>query len=106
QWLDDDLPACPTRRSSDLRWRVALPFALLRLRWRGRKEPGYRAHIGERLGRYASTTITAPVIWIHAVSVGETRAAQPLVAALAERFPDHRILLTHMTAAGRDTGRM
>ncbi|MEO7761949.1 MAG: lipid IV(A) 3-deoxy-D-manno-octulosonic acid transferase [Casimicrobiaceae bacterium] len=87
-------------------WRIMLPLALLRLWWRGRREPGYRAHIGERLGRYGSSSVAParPVIWIHAVSVGETRAAQPLIEALGKRFPDHRILLTHMTAAGRETG--
>ncbi|MFZ5510080.1 MAG: lipid IV(A) 3-deoxy-D-manno-octulosonic acid transferase, partial [Pseudomonadota bacterium] len=41
--------------------------------------------------------------WLHAVSVGETRAAQPLVAALRATYPGHRILLTHMTPTGRDT---
>ncbi|MDP1635320.1 MAG: lipid IV(A) 3-deoxy-D-manno-octulosonic acid transferase, partial [Gallionellaceae bacterium] len=41
------------------------------------------------------------LIWLHAVSVGETRAAVPLVAALKERYPGHRILLTHMTPTGR-----
>ncbi len=90
-------------------WRIALPFALARLWWRGRKEPGYRSHIGERLGRYApakaAAGVSEPAIWIHAVSVGETRAAQPLVAALATRYPGHRIVVTHMTAAGRETGR-
>ena len=89
-------------------WRIALPFALFRLWWRGRKEPGYRSHIGERLGRYppdAAAVGRMPVIWIHAVSVGETRAAQPLVAALAGGYPGHRIVVTHMTAAGRETGR-
>src|SRR5262249_55916177 len=39
------------------------------------------------------------------VSVGETRAAEPLVRALQKRWPDHRILLTHMTPTGRETGR-
>lgn len=86
-------------------WRVALPFALLRIWWRGRREPGYRLNVSERLGRHEPLSRQQPVIWIHAVSVGETRAAEPLVRALRERYPDHRILITHMTAAGRDTGR-
>lgn len=46
----------------------------------------------------------APLIWVHAVSVGETRAAEPLVRALLQAWPDHAILLTHMTPAGRATG--
>ncbi|MEO8132872.1 MAG: lipid IV(A) 3-deoxy-D-manno-octulosonic acid transferase [Betaproteobacteria bacterium] len=86
-------------------WRVALPFALLRIWWRGRREPGYRLHVGERFGRYVPVADARPAIWIHAVSVGETRAAEPLVRALRERYPDHRIVLSHMTATGRETGR-
>jgi len=84
-------------------WRIALPFALLRVWWRGRREPGYRMHVGERLGRYDSPPERVPMIWVHAVSVGETRAAKPLIDALGRQFPDRRILLTHMTAAGRET---
>jgi 3-deoxy-D-manno-octulosonic-acid transferase len=44
------------------------------------------------------------MIWLHAVSVGETRAAEPLVRALESAYPDHRILLTHMTPTGREAG--
>ena len=80
---------------------AAAPFAPLRLWWRGRKEPGYRQHVGERFGRYGAHP-ARPVIWIHAVSLGETRAAQPLVTALRTRFPDHALLVTHMTATGRE----
>ena len=83
---------------------AALPFARLRLAWRARREPGYSEHVAERFGRYAIQTPTAPLIWIHAVSVGETRAAEPLVRKLAERYPGHRILFTHMTPTGRRTG--
>jgi len=81
---------------------LALPLLPLRLWWRGRREPGYRAHVGERFGAYAQRA-DRPVIWVHAVSVGETRAAQPLVEALVGRFPDHALLLTTMTATGRAT---
>ncbi|HLB13978.1 MAG TPA: lipid IV(A) 3-deoxy-D-manno-octulosonic acid transferase [Burkholderiales bacterium] len=80
---------------------AAAPFVPLRLWWRGRKEPGYRQHVGERFGRYGARP-ARPVIWIHAVSLGETRAAQPLVTALQTRFPDHALLVTHMTATGRE----
>ncbi len=83
---------------------LALPFALARLWWRGRRQPGYRQHIGERLGHYAALEDAAPLIWLHAVSVGETRAAEPLLRALREKYPAHRILLTHMTPTGRETG--
>ncbi len=84
----------------------AAPFAALYLLWRSRRQPAYRAHWGERFGwaRYARTS-GRPLVWVHAVSVGETRAAEPLIAALLARFPQHDILLTHMTPTGRDTGR-
>jgi 3-deoxy-D-manno-octulosonic-acid transferase len=86
-------------------WWVAMPLVLLRLWRRGRKEPGYRRHIGERLGFYPPLPDPAArFIWIHAVSVGETRAAEPLVEALLRAYPQYRILLTHMTATGRATG--
>ena len=80
---------------------LALPFLPLRIWWRGRKEPGYRRDIGQRFGRYGSRP-DRPVIWIHAVSLGETRAAQPLVTALRARFPGHAFLVTHMTSTGRE----
>jgi 3-deoxy-D-manno-octulosonic-acid transferase len=54
--------------------------------WRARRQPEYLHHLGERHGFYAPRP-TAPLIWLHAVSVGETRAAEPLIAALAERLP-------------------
>jgi 3-deoxy-D-manno-octulosonic-acid transferase len=79
----------------------ALPLLPVRLWWRGRREPGYRRDIGQRFGRYGERP-DRPVIWIHAVSLGETRAAQPLVAALRARYPDHALLVTHMTATGRE----
>lgn len=81
---------------------VAFPYALLHLLWRARRQPAYLAHWGERFG-FNSVCPTQPVIWLHAVSVGETRAAVPLVQALLARYPDHRILLTHTTPTGRAT---
>jgi 3-deoxy-D-manno-octulosonic-acid transferase len=96
------------RRLYSLAWWLALPLVLARLWWRGRKEPGYRLHWAERLGFYQGKAFnrdTTPVIWIHAVSVGETRAAEPLLEALLEAYPAHTILLTHMTPTGRVTGK-
>jgi 3-deoxy-D-manno-octulosonic-acid transferase len=86
---------------------AALPWLPLRLWWRGRREPGYRAHIGERFGRYALRDVPAsgPVFWVHAVSVGETRAAAPLVQRLRNAHGGATILMTHMTATGREAGR-
>jgi 3-deoxy-D-manno-octulosonic-acid transferase len=81
-----------------------VPLGLARLAWRARREPGYRAHLAERFGRYGGVRDSQPVVWLHAVSVGETRAAEPLVRALLERYPQHRVLLTHTTPTGRRAG--
>jgi 3-deoxy-D-manno-octulosonic-acid transferase len=86
-------------------WWLALPLVLGRLWWRGRREPGYRAHLGERLGFYGGRPEKRQTIMVHAVSVGETRAAEPLIEALLAARPDARILLTHMTPTGRATGK-
>jgi 3-deoxy-D-manno-octulosonic-acid transferase len=87
-----------------LLWLLALPLLPLRLWWRGRREPGYRERIGERFGRYEGAA-PPPLVWVHAVSLGETRAAAPLVARLRRAHPDTTVLLTHMTATGRESGR-
>ena len=81
---------------------VLLPWALLHLLWRARRQPDYLRHWGERFGLFRQP-VHERTIWIHAVSVGETRAAQPLVAALQARYPHHRIVFTHMTPTGRET---
>ncbi len=84
-------------------WYLALPLALGRLLWKGRLQQGYREHINERLGISWPISGVVPRIWLHAVSVGETRAAAPLIDALIQS--GEKILLTHMTPTGRDTGR-
>jgi len=84
-------------------WTGALPLVMARLWWKGRKQPEYRQHLAERFGRYAHAQ-SAACLWLHAVSVGETRAAAPLVKALRGAYPDHQIILTHMTPTGRATG--
>jgi 3-deoxy-D-manno-octulosonic-acid transferase len=87
-------------------WWIVAPLAVLRLLIRSRRERGYREHIGERFGFGPARRgdDLSPLIWVHAVSVGETRAAQPLIEALQRAFPDARVLLTHMTPSGRATG--
>ncbi|MDP1925577.1 MAG: lipid IV(A) 3-deoxy-D-manno-octulosonic acid transferase [Thiobacillus sp.] len=79
---------------------LAAPLIPLRLLWRGRRERGYLQHWSERLGLGV-----APVgaLWIHAVSVGEMRAAQPLIAALRDAHPGVPVLLSCMTPTGRAT---
>ncbi len=84
---------------------LALPFLPLRLWWRGRREPLYREHVGERYGRYPRVGAPrGPVLWIHAVSLGETRASVPLVERLLAQYPAATVLLTCMTATGRAAG--
>lgn len=80
---------------------LVLPFVPLKLYWRGFKQPDYRLHWAERFGFY-SLKLTQPVIWLHCVSVGETRAAEPLVKALLADYPNHQILITHGTPTGRE----
>ena len=88
-----------------LAWRIVAPLAPLRLWWRGRREPGYREHIAERYGRYDRPAPGGDVVWVHAVSVGETRAAAPLVEHILRERPGATVVLTSMTATGRETGR-
>ena len=83
--------------------RLLQPAYALRLWRRGRAEPLYRARLAERFGFYAGAP-SAGWIWVHAVSLGETRAAAALVDALRIERPGMRLLLTHGTATGRDAG--
>ena len=86
-----------------LLWHLLLPLAFVRLAWRARHSFAYMHHIPERLGFGYKKPITQGSIWIHAVSVGETRAAQPLIEAYLAR--GETIVLTHMTLNGRRTGK-
>lgn len=73
---------------------------------RGVQEPGYLEAIEERFGHYPQPAETASeLVWLHAVSLGETRAAGVLLKALRREYPALRLLLTHGTATGRDEGR-
>lgn len=87
-----------------LAWLPVLLFAFLYLLWRARRQPEYLWHWPERLGWTRAWT-GGPRLWIHAVSVGETRAAAPLIAAWRARHPECAILLTHTTPTGRETGK-
>lgn len=79
---------------------LALPFVPFKLYWRGLKQPEYWQHWGERFGRYTKSP-SAPVIWLHCVSVGETHAAVPLIKKLKQAYPNHQILISHTTPTGR-----
>jgi len=85
---------------------LAQPLLILKLKRRGAQEPGYLHAIDERFGRYSQPLPPhdGPTVWLHTVSLGETRAAAVLVTALRQILPDMRLLLTHGTATGRAEG--
>jgi 3-deoxy-D-manno-octulosonic-acid transferase len=92
-------------------WWITKPLVMLYLYWRAKKNPAYALHHNERWGsafkggpHLPSSKNTVGLIWLHAVSLGETRAAQPLISKLLQHFPQHDLLLTHMTPTGREAG--
>jgi 3-deoxy-D-manno-octulosonic-acid transferase len=96
------------RAAYSLLLRLATPLYLARLWWRGRSEALYRHAPGERLGLGLGLKrgdAQDGRLWLHAVSLGETRAAAALVDALRHQRPGLRLLLTHGTATGREAGR-
>lgn len=82
-----------------LLWHIAIPWVLVRLWRKGDKEPGYREHIAERFGFYSPNSHFKADVWVHAVSMGETRAAVPLVENLLSQ--GKKVLISHMTSSGR-----
>tara|TARA_R110002110_G_scaffold205066_7_gene417129 strand:+ start:267344 stop:268621 length:1278 start_codon:yes stop_codon:yes gene_type:complete len=80
-----------------------VPVLLLRLLWRSRLAPAYRRRIAERFGWFDAPAATPePTLWVHAVSVGETLAAAPLIESLLQRYPQHRMIITTTTPTGSD----
>ncbi|NUP89028.1 MAG: 3-deoxy-D-manno-octulosonic acid transferase [Candidatus Sumerlaeia bacterium] len=92
----------------DAAYLLILPFLTVHALWsmavRGRHRRSFPGKWGVGLAR-ATRGVTRPSIWVHAVSVGEVRAAKPLVAELARRFPSHSVVLTTTTETGLDTAR-
>ncbi|MES2282331.1 MAG: 3-deoxy-D-manno-octulosonic acid transferase [Pseudomonadota bacterium] len=89
---------------SALMWLVQ-PLLRRKLARRGVEEPGYGEAAEERFGHYSHPPETvAELVWVHAVSLGETRTAAVLLRALRVQYPGIRILLTHGTATGRAEG--
>jgi len=88
-----------------LAW-LAIPLLKRKLARRARQEPGYAQAVPERFGRYASAFVPDDrhLVWMHAVSLGETRAAAIVLGPLREQMPRMRLLLTHGTATGRAEG--
>jgi 3-deoxy-D-manno-octulosonic-acid transferase len=78
------------------------PLLRRKLARRARVEPGYAHAVEQRFGDYAALPLQpgSPWVWVHAVSLGETRAAAVLVARLRRAYPGMRLLLTHGTATG------
>ncbi len=82
---------------------LVLPIKLAK---RARQEPGYAWHVSARMGRYSGPSVSHhPWMWVHAVSLGETRASAALVAALRVAHPHVKLLLTHGTATGLQAGK-
>ena len=82
------------------------PLLRRKLARRGLQEPGYLEAVDERFGHYRQPVEAAPeLVWVHAVSLGETRTAAILLKALRVQHPALRLLLTHGTATGREEGR-
>lgn len=79
-----------------------MPLIILRLIWRGIRTPAYWQRCSERFGQSPALTEAAPVIWIHAVSVGEVEACRPLVKNLQSTYPKHQLLITTMTPTGSE----
>jgi 3-deoxy-D-manno-octulosonic-acid transferase len=82
---------------------LAQPWLRAKLARRAKVEPLYGQHMPERFGHY-SATAEPGAVWVHAVSLGETRAAAILIANLRSLMPGMRLLLTHGTATGRSEG--
>jgi 3-deoxy-D-manno-octulosonic-acid transferase len=91
-----------------LAWWLLTPLIATYLWWRSRKNPEYKKHWRQRWGLEMGTRLgahpSAKLIWIHAVSLGETLAVKPLLLALAKQYPQHNFLLTHMTPTGLQAG--
>lgn len=91
------------RRCYTLLFALATPLLLARLWWRSRRLPGYSNRWLERLGYYDRAAPRKGCVWIHAVSVGESVAAVPLVRGLAEHYGSEAVLMTTTTPTGADT---
>ncbi len=82
-------------------WYLLLPLLFARLWWRGRRAPAYRRRWAERLGFYGVKPLPG-CVWVHAVSVGETLAAAPMIEALLKKYPHMPLLITTTTPTGSE----
>jgi len=84
---------------------ILQPALRWKLRRRARSEPAYAQQVAQRFGHYEMAAPQAgPVLWVHSVSLGETRAIGALIALLRAQWPGMRLLLTHGTATGLEAG--
>jgi len=83
---------------------LAQPLVRRKLKRRAVAEPGYAHAVEERFGHYGDAPVDGAWCWVHAVSLGEARAAGILIAELRRQHPGIPILLTHGTATGREEG--
>lgn len=83
-------------------WYLLLPFLFLRLWLRGRQAPAYRQRWKERMAwGYLPGTLKNS-LWVHAVSVGETLAAVPMIERLLADYPQMPLLVTTTTPTGSE----
>ncbi len=99
--LIDNIPMPMPRILYSFIYYLLLPIILLRLLWRSLAAPAYRQRIAERFG-FARCRRVDKTIWVHAVSVGETLAAAPVVDQLLQRYPDFRVVMTTTTPTGSE----
>jgi 3-deoxy-D-manno-octulosonic-acid transferase len=81
------------------------PLIALYLSKRAKKNPQYQLFWHERFGIKLKHAIPKPIIWLHAVSVGETRAMAKLIELIETSYPNYQLLITQMTPTGRETAR-
>jgi len=80
---------------------VSLPAVLARLLWRSRRDRRYRQRWAERFGR-VGVSPSPGTVWLHAVSVGEVRAAEPVIRALRQNRPAIPLHITTVTPSGAE----
>lgn len=81
-----------------------IPLILVRMLLRSRAAPAYRKRLAERFGAFTQDQECGdkPVLWVHAVSVGEAIAAAPVIETLLECYPRHRVVVTTTTPTGSE----
>ena len=79
-----------------------VPLVMARMLWRSRRAPAYRERLLERLGYFKTPAEGDTSIWVHAVSLGETLAARPLIEKLLDDFPQYSMVVTTTTPTGSE----